>query len=157
MVAMAAEMNRNSSIMAITPFEAPPPDFAGFESLVRHEFAHCLAEIQTRREKGCDSMDHYSHEWFQACEQLGISPAARTEGNDAGYYRLWCEGCGRERYEFRSPKWDDYLGRKLCCKRDKPYLYDIVVRPLCIADGKAYIVEEDGRETPLPIPATAFS
>ena len=127
------------------------------KSLVRHEFAHCLAEIQTRREKGCDSMDHYSDEWFQACEQLGISPAARTEGNDAGYYRLWCEGCGRERYEFRSPKWDDYLGRKLCCKRDKPYLYEIVVRPLCIADGKAYIVEEDGRETPLPIPATAFS
>ena len=127
------------------------------KSLIRHEFAHCLADVQTWKEKGCDSIDHFSAEWFQACEQLGISPAARTEGNEAGYYRLWCVRCGKEKYEFRSPEWDDYLGRQLCCKCHEPYQYEIIDQPMCIADGKAYLVEEDGKESLLPVPAYAFS
>lgn len=126
------------------------------KSLIRHEFAHCLADVQTWEELGRVSQSHDSLEWFQACEALGISPAARTEGNDAGFCHLWCERCGREKYELRNPKWDDLLGRELCGKCHKPYQYEIIDRPICFADGKTYIVEDDGRETPLPISADAF-
>lgn len=126
-------------------------------STIRHEFAHCLADINIWSERDCDSRDHHSPEWFTACKELGIKPDSRSSAHETGYYHYWCPQCGDNVYELRiDAEFDEYHHDCHCGNCNRPFERETVHRILCFTLNETYLVEDDGRETLLPIPVSEF-
>lgn len=126
-------------------------------TIVRHEFAHCLADCETWPQ-GETSREHCSPEWDRACERLGIKPDPAFEAFEDGYFKFACPECGNTRYALNDDEdlhdlyvlceWDEHC--EMCGAK---YSSELRHEPLTIADSGVYVVsEEDGSETLLVTP-----
>ena len=94
---------------------------------------------------------------FRACKELGIKPDSRSSAHETGYYHYWCPQCGDNAYELRTDiEFDEYHHDCRCASCNRPLEREAVYQILCFTLNETYAVEEDGRETLLPIPASEF-
>ena len=125
-------------------------------SMIRHEFAHCLADLETWPE-GTKSSDHYGPEWERACERLGIMPDATFEPFENGYIIFTCPCCNDTEYALNDDEclydlYDLFERDQRCEVCGVEYVGELRHEPLTLTDSGAYIVHEDGRESPLVAP-----
>lgn len=120
-------------------------------SVIRHEFAHCLADLETWPE-GTKSSDHFGPEWERACERLDIKSDATFEPFENGYIKFTCPDCNDVEYALNDDEclydlYDLYEWDQCCEACGSEYVSELRHEPLILADSGAYIVHEDGRES----------
>ena len=125
-------------------------------TIIRHEFAHCLSDCKTWPQ-GETSLEHWSPEWDQACERLGIKPDSGFEAFEDGYFKYTCPECGNTRFSLNDDgdlhdlyvlcEWDEHC--EICGAK---YSSELRHEPLTLADSGVYAVQEDGRELLLVAP-----
>ena len=125
-------------------------------TIIRHEFAHCLADCETWPQ-GETSREHCSPEWDHACERLGIKPDSAFEAFEDGYYKFSCPECGNIRYALNDD--EDLQDLYGLCEWDErcemcgvEYSSELRHEPLALADSGVYVVQDDGRELLLVTP-----
>lgn len=123
--------------------------------IIRHEFAHCVADIEPWKADGRSvSADHSGPEWERACEALGISSASSGFIHEGGCYCYVCPTCENDEYQLcnENNREEQYHCEDCGCLLEK----ETLDQPLALTEKRVYAIEEDGRQTPLPFDIDKF-